>query len=218
MTSIVPAIIPQSLEHAQASLRAIQNIHEVHIDIVDGQFVKPVSWPINPAGDIADISEELAIHSVEVDIMTASPIIHAEQWQAQMVDMIVLHAETLSVQSFTNFVASAKCSIGISALLDTSYDELKPYLDVADYVQVMGIGVIGAQGQPFDDRAIDRIHMIAADYPKLPISIDGSVNTTTIPKLSTLPIDRFIVGSAIMGAETPEHAYTAMKALLNHTL
>lgn len=216
MATLVPAIIPESFEHLRNSLKLIDDIHEVHIDIVDGKFVTPVSWPIKPAGTVADIASELASHVVEVDVMTATPITQAKEWMEQGVDMVVVHAETLSVQEFEGLVSMAKCTVGISALLDTPYEILKPYLEIADYTQVMGISVIGAQGQPFDERAIERVKRIAKDFPNLPISIDGSVNAATIPQLVSLPIDRFIVGSAIMGADIPEQAYVALRALLNH--
>ncbi len=218
MSVIVPAIIPQSLEHARASLAAVEGIHEVHIDIVDGKFVTPVSWPIEPSGQPRDIGDMLSEHSVEVDIMTATPLTHAEAWCAEGVDMIVVHTETIGIDEFRVLGETKKnCSIGISALLDTPYETLRPYLEIADYTQVMGIAVIGAQGQPFDERAVARVQEIHRDFPQLPISIDGSINAATIPIVRSLPIERFVVGSAIMAAEKPAAAYVSLKALLNHT-
>jgi len=216
MSVIVPAIIPQSLEHFRLSLAALDGIHEVHIDIVDGEFVMPVSWPVRPEGMPSEIADVLQKHSVEVDIMTATPLTHAKDWFAVGVDMIVVHAETLSVEEFRVLGETKQCSIGISALLDTPYETLYPYLQVADYTQVMGIAVIGAQGQPFDERAIIRVEQIHTDFPKLPITIDGSMNATTLPKVRSLPIDRFVVGSAIMAAERPLEAYQSLQQLLNH--
>jgi len=218
MKTLVPAIIPQSLDHLKSSLKAIELVHEVHIDIVDGAFVNQVSWPINPPGSVADVASLLETHSVEVDIMTESPLKHAEAWLSVGVDMIVVHVETLLLGEFSTLLNMSNSSIGISALLDTPYETLRPYLELADYTQVMGIKTIGAQGQPFDERAIDRINTIAQDFPNLLISVDGSVNEVTIPKLRSLPASRFIVGSAIMGADKPEVAYSSLQTLLNHTL
>lgn len=213
MKALVPAIIPKSLTHLQTSLQAIERVHEVHIDIVDGKFVAPVSWPIEPLGNVYDLAEALEAHSVEVDIMTEKPLQQAEAWLAIGVDMIVVHVEALSVNEFASLTNMSDSSIGISALLDTPYETLRPYLELADYTQVMGIKTIGAQGQPFDERAIERVNAIAQDFPNLLISIDGSVNEDTIPKLRSLPASRFIVGSAIMGADKPEEAYSALKKL-----
>jgi len=217
MSVIVPAIIPQSLEHVRASLAAVAGIHEVHIDIVDGKFVAPISWPIEPPGHPHDIADMLRQHSVEVDVMTTTPLTDAEAWFAVGADMVVVHAETLSLEEFRILAEKKHCSIGISALLDTPYETICSYLEIADYTQVMGIAVIGAQGQPFDERAIVRIQEIHKDFPQLPITIDGSINATTIPIVRSLPIERFIVGSAIMAAEYPAAAYTSLKTLLNHT-
>lgn len=214
MSALVPAIIPRSQSHMVESLRQISAIHEVHIDIVDGQFAGQPSWPISPAGMVADIGPYLAGHSVEIDIMTNDPLTHAAPWQALGVDMIVVHVETITVDTFANFVASTDISIGVSALLDTPYEVLQPYLATADYTQVMGIRTIGAQGQPFDEQALTRIMEIHRDFPSLLISIDGSVNPATVTKLRDLPIARFVVGSAIMGALNPLQAYRELQALL----
>lgn len=217
MSSIVPAIIPQSLSHLKDSLQTVANIHEVHIDIVDGKFVTPISWPIEPLGNVSDVAALLAPHSVEVDVMTERPLQQAAQWLEIGASMVVLHVETISVTDFTTYADTAKCSIGVSALLDTPYETLKSYLAVADYTQVMGIATIGAQGQPFDKRAIDRIKQINEDFPNLSVTVDGSMNAETLPQLQALPIDRFVVGSAIMSAPVPEQAYLALGELLNHT-
>ena len=48
MTLIVPAVIPVSqedLEEKLGKLAAIPEITEVQIDVVDGRYASPASWP-----------------------------------------------------------------------------------------------------------------------------------------------------------------------------
>jgi ribulose-phosphate 3-epimerase len=147
--------------------------------------------------------------------MTVNPLLVAEDWLRAGADMLVFHAETISSEAFVRFTELTSISVGICALNDTPLADLEPYLKVADYVQVMGIAEIGTQGQPFDTRALERISLLKKQYPKLMISVDGSVKTETIKQLAEAGADRFICGSAIVGAPSPEAAHTALSALIN---
>jgi ribulose-phosphate 3-epimerase len=82
-----------------------------------------------------------------------------------------------------------------------------------DYVELMGIDEIGRQGQPFDERVLQRIRDIKAKYPDLEVSIDGSVNEDTLPRLKEAGADRFVVGSAILNAENPEAMHKKLSRL-----
>src|SRR5690606_8604221 len=101
--------------------------------------------------------------------------------------------------------------LGFSIGNDTPLETLEAVIGYADYIQLMGIATIGAQGQPFDERVIERIRTFSdAHAATLPISIDGSVNADTLPRLVEAGADRAVVGSAILGAADPRVAYEAL--------
>jgi pentose-5-phosphate-3-epimerase len=121
--------------------------------------------------------------------------------------MLVFHIETISPEALQLFAEETAVTIGVAANNDTPNEALLPYLKTTDYVQVMGIAAIGAQGQPFDERAIARILWLRAQDAAMVISIDGSVNETKLPMLTTYHLDRYIVGSAISRALEPKTVY-----------
>ena len=46
MSAIVPAILPKSLEDLEQKLTVLSGVAtSVQIDVVDGKFVSPASWP-----------------------------------------------------------------------------------------------------------------------------------------------------------------------------
>lgn len=179
----------------------------MHLDVVDGQFVPFSSWPYEPAGNPTEVLTLCDSRTLEVDLMVENPLPAARAWIAAGADMLVFHIETISVAALTAFAEETAVTIGVSALNDTSDDLLRPYLDIADYVQVMGIREIGAQGQPFDDRALVRIAWIRSVASEMVISIDGSVNVSTLPQLVAQKLNRYIVGSAITRADVPLAVY-----------
>lgn len=212
---VVPAIIPKNTDHLRDSLQTIAFAHEVHIDVVDGEFVDPVSWPYEPAGTPSDQQELFAQRTVEVDLMVVDPLPAARAWVTAGAQMVVFHAETIAPAAVARFVAEHDgISVGISALNDTSWETVIPYLEVVDYVQVMGIATIGAQGAAFDERALDRITTITEQHPELLISVDGSMNQSTIERAAEAGADRFIVGSAIMAAADARAALDALVRLV----
>lgn len=214
MIPIVPAIIPKSLEEIKTVLPGLNFSPEIHVDVVDGKFVPFTSWPYQPQGVPSAVKNTTDSFTLEVDLMVEDPLVAADAWILAGADMLVFHTETISPEAFSRFANASKISVGISAINDTPLSELEPYLESADYIQLMGIAKIGAQGQPFDERVIDRIGELKSRYPNLPITIDGSVNKNTIAKLAKAGADRFICGSAILGAPEPYLAYNELQALI----
>jgi ribulose-phosphate 3-epimerase len=211
---IVPAIIPSSLETAVEAIAKLEFSRELHLDVVDGAFVPYVSWPYKPLGEPQLISIWTDMFTLEVDLMVEKPLEAAQQWVAAGADMLVFHVETISVEEFVRFATNATVSVGIASNNDTPFSQLEPYLAAADYVQVMGIAKIGAQGQPLDERVFERIKVLRRRFSTHLISVDGSVNQTTISALSEAGAQRFICGSAIVKADHPQQAYTELLELL----
>ncbi len=215
MIPIVPAIIPTSAAHLVRTLAGFSFSPEVHVDVVDGVFVSSVSWPYNPVGNPEQTKPVTDGFTLEVDLMVQNPLEAADVWVAAGADMLVFHIETISLDAFKRFAESTKISLGVCALNDTPLETLLPYLEFSDYVQVMGIATIGAQGQPLDERVFERIKTLKESNSRLLVSVDGSVNRETIARLAKAGVDRFICGSAIAGASNPKEAHRELSSLIN---
>ena len=212
---VVPAIIPTSQADVVKFAELLTFSRELQLDLVDGQFTSQVSWPYSPEGDPLDIKSNLDIYTLEVDLMVLEPIVAANRWVEAGADMLVFHVETLGLETFKKFSENTNVSVGVSAHGDTSIDELSKYIEHADYIQLMGIKEIGAQGLPFDELVLEKIKELKRRYPNKSITIDGSVNTSTIEKLHDAGADRFICGSAIVQQSDPEAAQKQLAALIN---
>jgi ribulose-phosphate 3-epimerase len=204
---IVPAVIPRSEAEAIACAKALRFSHEFHLDVVDGNFVPSVCWPYEPLGEPMALKPHTDSYTLEVDLMVAKPIEAARAWVKAGADMLVFHIETIDLASFIDFATYTNVSVGVSAHGDTPVEALFPYLEYADYVQLMGIKMIGLQGQPFDEEVFERISIVREQFPNMPISVDGAVSKDTIAKIAAAGVDRLIVGSAIVKQDNPEAAY-----------
>jgi len=214
-TPIVPAVIPSSAEEVKEQVTRLSFSKEFHLDVVDGKYVSPSTWPYQPAGEPLSVKSQLDVFTLEVDLMVQQPVLAAEQWIAAGADMLVFHVETLPVEVFKNFAAQTNVSMGISFNGQTTMETFETYLPFADYVQLMGIYEIGQQSQPLDEAVFEKIEYLKQNYPQLSITIDGSVNEDTIKRLKVAGADRFVVGSAITLQSDPVAAHRALTALIN---
>lgn len=210
---IIPAIIPTSYKDLVLQVTKLRGLPEVHVDVIDGIFAPATSWPYHDQADVTTAYELLAPFSLEVDLMVAKPLPAAKAWLKAGADQLVFHIETISVEAFKQFTFECPVSVGVSCSNSTPLQLLYPYLPFTDYVQCMGIATIGSQGQPFDESVLERLKQIQIKFPKLSLSIDGSINETTVPLLKDLKLSRYIVGSAIMNACEPKEMYRTLTAL-----
>lgn len=221
---IIPALIPKSLQEIEDTIsRTRAFTPHIQIDLVDGTFVPFTSWPYTEQNDVSDIKtlfEELrgiaSQAEIEIDAMVQDPEQYMTTWITSGVKKIIIHIEsTLRLPDIIEMDRKG-IELGISLNNDTSLSKLEPHhLAHIDFIQVMGIAQIGAQGQPFDERVIERIKTLRLQYPGLPISVDGSVNTTTLPHLFEAGATRFVVGSAILNASEPRSAYEALTKIIS---
>jgi ribulose-phosphate 3-epimerase len=213
---IVPAVIPESLQHLIEMAKTLRFSKEFHLDLVDGTFSEATSWPFVDGGEASAVKIYTDKYTLEVDLMVKNPILVAREWIKAGADMLVFHIETVDLASFVDFVKYTPrgVTVGVSFSGDTKTEEVYPYLEHADYVQIMGIRDIGVQGQPFDDLVFDRIEKVRLKKPDILISVDGSVNASTILKLVGAGAHRLIVGSAIVGQSDPESAYGTLVAII----
>lgn len=212
---VVPAMIPKSQAEVLDFAARLSFASELQLDLVDGKFSPTICWPYEPAGDPMTVKHALDAFTLEVDLMVEDPVTAATAWEKAGADMFVFHIETLSLEALVAFSEQSKASIGVSAHGDTTMEKLAAYAEHADYIQLMGIAKIGAQGNPFDESVLEKITLLRTQFPMKSIGVDGSVNKETIARIQAAGADRFVCGSAIVGQSDPEAAHAELVALIN---
>lgn len=214
---IIPAVIPTSrhdLDHTLEIYAAFAS--EVQVDIVDGLFASPASWPytcIDPESALQLIDFRAA--TIELDLMIDAPEDTLDMWLTIHPARMVVHVESVrSLEKVLAHAGSHTYQLGLAFNNETDIAVLQTLpRNAFDYVQLMGIADIGKQGQPFDERVLARISTVRTWFPDLPIQIDGGVNSKTIVRLRQAGATRFVSGSAILKAHNPQAAYAELAAL-----
>ncbi len=193
---------------------------ELQLDIADGVFAPVVSWPYTDDSLArAQIIREQLPHAetinYEVHMMVQSPADVGEMLARLGSKRLLPHIEALpdadlARAMFARWRAAGAREIGLAILIDTPLESLDALIPEVDVVQLMSIARIGAQGQPFDERALQRVEELHATYPDLLVSVDGGISEANIELLVRAGANRLCVGSAISKSADPARAFMAL--------
>ena len=115
MSIVVPAVLPSSLKDLEEKLgrfARIPSISRVQIDVVDGRFATPASWPYTAPKELAamlargEMLPELDHVSYEIDLMCHDADQAAGAWLALGATRLTFHTE--SVLNLPRLLASAR--------------------------------------------------------------------------------------------------------------
>ena len=219
MSFIVPAVLPSSREDFEEKLGRlvhIPTVSRVQIDVVDGRFAKPASWPYSahetsqgtPYPELeamvqkGEMPPKLHQISYEIDLMCLDAERAADRWLALGASRLTFHIEGLIDPS--RFFASIHkrygsdvVAFGLAINITTDIEVIKSCLKSIAYVQFMGITNIGRQGQLFDEKVFDKIKRFRDWLPEVPVQVDGGVSLKNANKLVALGVSNIVVGSAL---------------------
>ena len=216
MTEVIPAILVDDFIELKEKLSQVVGLAKtVQIDICDGKFVKSTSWPIGSKNiDSVEsiLNEEDGLPfwdsvDFEFDLIVRNAHTQFDFFIKLGAKRIIFHLEAEGdLDRFNEFLEAIdmytreNVDIGVAINTNTDINNLKNIIQNIDFVQCMGIEKIGYQGEPFDVRVLNQIKTLREIYPELIISVDGSVNETTAPKLVEAGANRLVVGSALMNS------------------
>jgi ribulose-phosphate 3-epimerase len=235
MGLVVPAVLPSSKRELEEKLELfsrISSVSRVQIDVVDGHFVSPASWPYSAEAVKGKPTEleamvqkgEMLPHldrlTYEIDLMCLDAESVVEAWLALGASRITFHAE--SVSNLPQLLASVRrkygaggltplISFGLALNISSDLALIERCIGDIEFVQFMGIVQIGQQGQSFDSRVFENIRIFHARHPDIPIQVDGGVSLENAKKLVTLGVSNLVIGSALVRARDPAAAIAAFE-------
>ena len=220
---IVPTVVPKDAADFVSAVEIVKVFTDrIHLDIDDGAFASPPSWPFLPSGEFMPFNLSSCGVAIEAHLMTKDPRSTGDMLASAGAKLIIAHIEAFgstqeALDAFGSWRA-AGAEVGIAILMQTPLEALAPVVGACDFVQAMCIDVVGAQGAPFDPRAVARIGQIHTAYPNALIGADGGVSPAKIVDLARVGVRRFSIGTAIMKQPNPTASYASLRATLANML
>lgn len=218
MIEVIPAILTKDYEELKNKIALVRGVVPlVQIDVCDGIFVPSKTWPFSTGGanDFylqKILNEEIGMPfwedmDFELDLLVADAVENFDIYTKLGPKKIIFHLEAFqSKEDFKNFLEGLdtyvrdSIQIGISINPNTKVEEIFPFVNIVDFVQLMGIDNIGFQNQEFDEKVLEHIKTLKEKYPDLKVSVDGGVNKNTAPLLANAGADAIVSGSAIFNS------------------
>ena len=183
----------------------------IHVDVMDGHFVPPITIGPLVAGSIAD-QVHGAGGAIDVHLMIERPEQQIAAFAEAGADSITIHAEaTRHANRALNAIREAGCLAGLALNPGTPATAVAELAGVADLVLCMSVNP-GWGGQPFIRSSPDKLRRLSELVPDALLEVDGGVDAGTAPVVADAGATLFVAGSAIFGTPDPAQAYTEIAA------
>jgi ribulose-phosphate 3-epimerase len=183
----------------------------IHVDVMDGRFVPPITIGPLVAGAIADQVHQ-AGGAVDVHLMIERPSDQVAEFARAGADCITFHYEA-DVHAHRTLAAirEAGCLAGVALNPGTPADSVKELGAYADVVLCMSVNP-GWGGQRFITSSPDKVARLRGVAPGPAIEVDGGVDADTVGDVVAAGATLFVAGSAVFGDPDPAQAYARIAA------
>jgi ribulose-phosphate 3-epimerase len=179
----------------------------IHVDVMDGHFVPPITIGTVIVEAIRDQVHE-AGGMLDCHLMIELPERQVAEFAKAGADSITIQAEaTPNVHYVLTQIRDHGCLAGVAINPGTPPEAVSELVEVADLVLCMTVNP-GWGGQAFIERSPAKVRQLRKVLgPDVPIQVDGGISAETAPVVKREGATLFVSGSQIFHAPDPAAAY-----------
>jgi ribulose-phosphate 3-epimerase len=207
---IAPSILAADFGRLGAQVQEVVDAGAtvIHVDVMDGHFVPPLSMGPQVVSALRHFDVTLDVH-----LMIERPERQIADFAKAGADIITVHTEATPHLDYTlAAIRDAGCRAGAAVCPSTpplALSELE--LDLALCMTVNP----GWGGQAFIPRSADKVRRIRELVgDEVEVEVDGGIDAQTAGPCAEAGATMFVAGSAIFAAPDPGAAYAAILAAL----
>jgi ribulose-phosphate 3-epimerase len=214
LIKISPSILAIDYNNEEVLDKALADIEKakanyVHLDVMDGKFVKNKTFDHKLVDKIRDKTSML----LDVHLMVENPDAVIDDYVEAGADIITVHYEACKdVRATLKKINDKNIVAGLAISPKTSVLKIKDYLDegIVDIVTVMGVKP-GACGQTFIPGSAEKVAEIRELNKKVYIEIDGGVTLKNASLLRKMGVNIIVSGSTIFNSKNMKKTIKQLK-------
>jgi ribulose-phosphate 3-epimerase len=186
----------------------------IHVDVMDGHFVPPITVGPNVVAALADVVHD-AGGLVETHLMIERPERSVEEFVRAGSDSVTVHAEaTPHLARAVGLIHEGGAGAGVAINPGTPPQALEEVGEEIELALCMTVNP-GWGGQPFIAHSLEKLPRVrAAIGAQAAIEVDGGIDPGTAPGCRAAGAGVFVAGSAIFSETDPAAAYDAIVTAL----
>jgi ribulose-phosphate 3-epimerase len=209
---VAPSILSADFAHLGAQVEAVMEAgaRVIHVDVMDGHFVPPITIGPLIVSALADQVHQ-AGGMLDVHLMIERPERQVADFAKAGADSITVHAEaTPHLHRTLQAIKEAGCAAGAAVNPGTPAEALGEVAELLDLALCMSVNP-GWGGQPFIGASLGKLAHLRASLPDhVSIEVDGGVDPSTAGPCAEQGATLLVAGSAVFGATDPVAAYAAI--------
>lgn len=204
---IIPTVFATNKKEFGERFRKLISVsRELHIDFMDGKFVKSKS--ILP-GQITNLKKYRNVF--EAHLMVNYPEKYLAKLKQKGFRKVIVHFEsTKEIDKTLSESKSLKLKTFLAINPETKVSSVYSHLRIVDGILLMGVNP-GKEHQKLVSSTVKKIQTLRKINRKVTIQIDGGVNEKTAPKLIKAGATILNSGSFISDAINPKEALRKLK-------
>jgi ribulose-phosphate 3-epimerase len=213
---VAPSILSADFARLGAQVAEVMDAgaRVIHVDVMDGHFVPPITMGPLVAASIADQVHD-AGGAIDVHLMIDRPSQHIDEFARAGADCITAHFEAdAHIHRTLGAIREAGCLAGVAINPGTPADAVSELDRSADVILCMSVNP-GWGGQSFIDTSPDKVRRLRSVAPTPVIEMDGGIDADTVGSVAEAGAGLFVAGSAVFGDPEPSEAFRRIAAAAN---
>jgi ribulose-phosphate 3-epimerase len=212
---IAPSILSADFARlgAQVSEVMAAGARVIHVDVMDGHFVPPITFGAIVVSALADLVHD-AGGILDVHMMVERPDRYVADIAKAGADSITIHVEATPHVHYTlDQIRRAGCAAGAAICPATPIDTLAEVaVETLDLALCMSVNP-GWGAQSFIPHSFSKLErMRRALPPDVGLEVDGGIHSETAGPAVQAGANLLVTGSAVFGSDDPAASYARIAA------